>query len=96
VLPAFRTTTLYSCCVNFVICAVNFLYFRARYFSVILVFFGGSCSEITLWNTGAEFLPFCRRVFFSFVGGSFLVAIFYGDDSISNSILRGFLTAAEY
>jgi hypothetical protein len=26
VLPAFRTTTLYSCYVNFVICAVNFLF----------------------------------------------------------------------
>jgi hypothetical protein len=47
---------------QFVICAVNFLYFRARYFGVILVFFGGSCSEPTLWDSGAEFLPFCRRV----------------------------------
>ncbi len=67
VLPAFRTTTLYSCCVNFVICSVNFLYFRARYFGVILVFFGGSCSEPTLWNTGTGFLPSYRRVIFSFV-----------------------------
>ncbi len=40
VLPVFRTTTLCYCCVNFVICDVNFLYFRARYFGVILVFFG--------------------------------------------------------
>jgi hypothetical protein len=31
--------------------------------------------------------------FFSFVGRYFLLAIFVGDDSISNSILRGFLTA---
>ncbi len=67
VLPAFRTTTQCPCCVNFVICAVNFLYFRARHFGVILVFFGGSCSELTLWNTGAEFLPSCRRAIFSFV-----------------------------
>jgi hypothetical protein len=67
VLAAFRTTTLYSCCVNFVICTVNFLYFRARYFGVILVFFGGPCSEPTLWNTGAGFLFSCRRVIFSFV-----------------------------
>ena len=47
---------------NFVICAVNFLYFRARYFGVILVFIGGSCSELTLWDSGAEFWSFCRRV----------------------------------
>ena len=39
--------------------------------------------------------PFCRRAFFSFVGGYFLLAIFDGDDSISNSILCGFLTAAD-
>jgi hypothetical protein len=65
--PAFRTTTLYSWCVNFVICVVNFLYFRARYFGVILVFFGGSCSEPTLWNTGAGFLLSHRSVIFSFV-----------------------------
>jgi hypothetical protein len=31
VLPAFRTTTHCSCCVNFVICTVNFLYFRDRH-----------------------------------------------------------------
>jgi hypothetical protein len=31
--------------------------------------------------------------FFSFVGRYFLLAIFDGDDSIPNSILRGFLTA---
>jgi hypothetical protein len=96
VLPAFRTTTLYSCCVNFVICAVNFLYFRARYFVVIPVFFGGSCSEPTLWNTGAGFLPSCRRAIFSFVLKiHFRPAAFDGDDSISSSILRGFLTAAD-
>ena len=39
--------------------------------------------------------PFCRRVVFSFVEGYFLLAIFDGDDSISNSILCGFLTAAD-
>ena len=71
-----------------------FLYFRARYFGVILVFFGGSCSELTLWNSGAEFLPFCRRAIFSFVGRYFLLLDFDGDDSTSNSVLRGFLTAA--
>ena len=46
--------------VNFVICAVNFLYFRTRYCGVILVFFGGSCSEPTLWDSGAEFVPFLQ------------------------------------
>jgi len=58
------STTLCFCCVKFVICAVNFLYFRARSFGVILVFFGGSRSELTLWNTGAEFLPFLQGCFF--------------------------------
>ena len=71
-----------------------FLYFRARYFGVILVFFGGSCSKLTLWNSGAEFLPFCRRAIFSFVGRYSLLLYFDGDDSTSNSVLRGFLTAA--
>ncbi len=68
-LPAFRTMTLCAYCVYFVICAVNFLDFRARYFRChsCLLYFGGSCSELTLWNTGAEFLPFCRRAIFSFV-----------------------------
>ena len=73
--------------VNFVICAVNFLCFRARYFGVILVFFGGSCSELTLWNSGAEFLPFCRRAIFSFVRRYSLLLDFDGDDSTSNSVL---------
>jgi hypothetical protein len=38
--------------------------------------------------------PFCRSAFFSFVGGYSLLAIFDGDDSISNSILCGFLTVS--
>ena len=79
--------------VNFVICAVNFLYFRTRYCGVILVFFGGSCSEPTLWDSGAEFVPFLQARSSHFVGRYFLLAIFDGDNSIPNSILRGFLTA---
>jgi hypothetical protein len=89
-----NNNALFSLC-QFVICVVNFWYFRARYFGVILVFFGDSCSEFTLWNTDAKFLPFCRRAFFSFVGRYFLLAIFDGDDSVSNSILCGLLTAAD-
>jgi hypothetical protein len=44
-----------------------FCIFRTRYFGVILVFFGGSYSESTLWNTGAGFLSSCRCTIFSFV-----------------------------
>ena len=88
------STTLCFCCVKFVICAVNFLYFRARSFGVILVFFGGSRSELTLWNTGAEFLPFLQGCFFP--GGYCCSQFFFdGDDSIRIQFLRGFLTAAD-
>ena len=89
-------TTLCYYCVEFVICAVNFLYFRARYFGVILVFFGGSRSELTLWNTGAEFLPFLQAC---------VLLIYWRILSARNSLtattqfriqfLRGFLTAAD-
>ncbi len=51
----------FICAVNFVICVVILLYFRARYFGVILVFIGGSCIELTLWDSGAEFWPLQAR-----------------------------------
>ncbi len=52
---------------RFCILRRQFFVFSGSAFGVIFVFFGGSCSELTLWNTGAEFLPSCRRVIFSFV-----------------------------
>ena len=57
-------------CAVFVTGAVNFLSCRARFLSVFLVFFGGSCREPTLWNTGAELLPSSRHVTLSQVGAS--------------------------
>ena len=89
------STTLCFCCVKFVICAVNFLYFRAPSFGVILVFFGGSRSELTLWNTGAEFLPFLQGCFFPLEDTAARNFFFDGDDSIRIQFLRGFLTAAD-
>ena len=40
--------------VNFCNLCRQFLSFRARFLGVILLLFGDSCREITLWNTGAE------------------------------------------
>ncbi len=69
-------------CVNFEFYVVNFCIVGARYFGVILVFFDGSCSKRTLWNTVAEFLPLAG-----------VQSPHFEDTSFSQNLICGFLTA---
>jgi hypothetical protein len=96
VLLTFRTTTLYSCFVNFIICSVKFLYFFGLGISVSFLSSLAALAVSPPFGTLA--LDSCpvagvrsSHLFWRY----FRPAAFDDDDYISSSILCGFLTTSD-
>ena len=92
-LPAFRTTTQCSCCVNFVVCTVIFLYFRARHSASFLSSLEALTVSPPFGTLSLDSCPLAGVRSSHLFWRYFRSAVFDGDDS--SSILCGFLTAAD-